>query len=109
VTYYYNIRMSELHLFQEKSTLIAALKSLRLAQKTIGFVSTMGALHRGHKALIDRAAKENDVVVISIFVNPTQFNHQEDLALYPRTLEADMELLNEVKNVFVYALTVIFI
>ena len=107
MTYYYNIRMSELQLFHEKSTLIAALKSLRIAQKTVGFVPTMGALHRGHKALIDRAAKENDVVVISIFVNPTQFNNQEDLAMYPRTLEADIELLNDVKNGFVYAPKVI--
>ena len=103
MAYYYNIRMSELQLIHEKSDLNAALKSFRLANKTIGFVPTMGALHRGHKALIDRAAKENDVVVISIFVNPTQFNNQEDLALYPRTLDADMELLNDVKNGFVYA------
>jgi len=61
--------------------------------KTIGLVPTMGALHAGHVSLIDRARKENDVVVVSVFVNPTQFNNPDDLRTYPRTEEADCEKL----------------
>ncbi|MBR5744325.1 MAG: pantoate--beta-alanine ligase [Muribaculaceae bacterium] len=61
--------------------------------KTIGLVPTMGALHAGHISLVDRARKENDVVVVSVFVNPTQFNNANDLATYPRTEEADCEKL----------------
>ena len=58
----------------------------------IGFVPTMGALHAGHAALVDAARRECEVVVVSIFVNPMQFNSQDDLARYPRTLDADMAL-----------------
>lgn len=61
--------------------------------KTIGLVPTMGALHAGHVSLIERARKENDIVVVSVFVNPTQFNNPEDLRTYPRTEEADCEKL----------------
>lgn len=61
--------------------------------KTIGLVPTMGALHAGHKSLIDRARRENDVVFVSVFVNPTQFNNPEDLRTYPRTEAADCRLL----------------
>ena len=60
---------------------------------TIGLVPTMGALHAGHLSLIERARRENDTVVVSVFVNPTQFNNPTDLATYPRTEQADAELL----------------
>jgi pantoate--beta-alanine ligase len=68
-----------------------------------GLVPTMGALHAGHAALIDAARRECGVVVVSIFVNPAQFNNQDDLARYPRTLHADMELCRDLGADIVFA------
>lgn len=63
--------------------------------QSVGFVPTMGALHRGHASLVERCRAENDVAVVSIFVNPSQFNDPKDLERYPRTIEGDLEMLRE--------------
>ena len=81
----------------------AELDIQRKAGKKIGFVPTMGALHEGHASLVRRAVEENDIVVVSDFVNPTQFNDKNDLLKYPRTLEADCELLQKEGAAFVFA------
>jgi pantoate--beta-alanine ligase len=73
--------------------------------KTIGFVPTMGALHAGHASLVKRACEENDVCVVSVFVNPTQFNNKEDLLKYPRNIAKDAELLADLGVHFVFAPT----
>ena len=70
-------------------------------QSGIGFVPTMGALHAGHRSLVERARRENGTVVVSVFVNPTQFNDKNDLKHYPRTPEADARLLEEAGADFV--------
>lgn len=74
--------------------------------KTLGLVPTMGALHLGHLSLVDRSLKENDLTLVSIFINPTQFNNKEDLAKYPKTLDRDIMLLESVsENIIVFAPT----
>jgi pantoate--beta-alanine ligase len=75
----------------------------RKAGKSVGFVPTMGALHEGHASLVRRSVKENKVTVVSVFVNPTQFNDKGDLERYPRDLEADCRLLESCGADYVFA------
>ena len=82
-------------LFAKISDLKSQLQFERQQGHTIGFVPTMGALHQGHASLVKRSVSENDVTVVSIFLNPTQFNDKKDLERYPRTLEADCQLLEQ--------------
>ena len=84
----------ELHQFRQK---------LNENSQTLGFVPTMGALHNGHVSLIKKSTEENDYTLISIFVNPKQFNNSEDLKQYPRTLDADLMLLEGLTNCVVFA------
>ncbi|MGB0870615.1 MAG: pantoate--beta-alanine ligase [Flavobacteriales bacterium] len=84
-----------MQIFRTSENLREFVDSLRKENKKIGFVPTMGALHFGHKSLIERAYEACDWVICSIFVNPTQFNDKTDLDKYPRTLEADIALLSD--------------
>jgi len=90
-------------LFHTQKELDAALEQARQAGKSIGLIPTMGALHKGHASLVERAVRENDVTVVSVFVNPTQFNDANDLKNYPRTLEADCTLLDTLGVTYVFA------
>lgn len=97
-----NIRI-EMKLVHTISDLQAELSALKAQNKKVGLVPTMGALHAGHASLVKRCVEENDVAVVSVFVNPTQFNDKNDLIKYPRTLDADCELLGSVGASFVFA------
>lgn len=90
-------------IFYSINTLQDYLKTQRKKGKSIGLVPTMGALHKGHLSLIEASKADNDLTICSIFVNPTQFNNPQDLAVYPRTLEADCVMLESVKCDVVFA------
>ncbi|MBA3901532.1 MAG: pantoate--beta-alanine ligase [Bacteroidetes bacterium] len=89
--------------FFEKVFDLQAFLNAKGANSTIGFVPTMGALHNGHISLLKKALAENDLVVLSIFVNPTQFNNPEDLKNYPRTIKEDVKLLQQHVDVIIFA------
>lgn len=94
-------------IFEKQAELKLFLKSFSSTNPTVGFVPTMGALHQGHLSLLKKSIQNNSLTVISIFVNPTQFNNPSDLAKYPRTLEADFEKIKSVSNeIVIYAPTV---
>jgi pantoate--beta-alanine ligase len=96
------------NVYTTKHDISDAIKVLKDQKKKLGFVATMGALHQGHMALVKTALSQNDVAIVSVFVNPTQFNNQEDLDKYPRTLERDVNLLKTVSTdkIVVFAPTV---
>ncbi|KAA1245290.1 pantoate--beta-alanine ligase [Aquimarina sp. RZ0] len=87
-----------MRVYEKRLDISKHVADLQKQNKTIGFVPTMGALHRGHLALVQKALSENQVVIVNIFVNPTQFNNSEDLVNYPRTLETDIKLLSNVSS-----------
>ena len=94
-------------LFETQLALIEHLKVISNSKTTLGFVPTMGALHQGHLSLVEMSLQNNDLTIVSIFVNPTQFNNPEDLEKYPRNLESDIAKLQTISNnVIVYAPTV---
>ena len=93
-----------MNLFREKSNLIVKLTNLKKNNFRIGLVPTMGALHKGHISLVKKSIKENDYTIVSIFVNPTQFNNKKDLNLYPKNLTKDCNYLDSISaDIIIFA------
>ena len=87
-----------MNLFKEKSDLNKKIGYIKEKNLTIGLVPTMGALHKGHLSLVERSLVENDFTIVSIFINPTQFNDKEDLANYPKNLTKDCDFLEAISD-----------
>ena len=103
--YYFN--KIAMYIFYGKAPLIEYLNSIKTKQSKIGFVPTMGALHQGHLSLMKQSITENEITVVSIFVNPTQFNNLDDLAKYPRTIDDDIKKIQQLnQKIVVFAPTV---
>ena len=98
-----NKKIIKMKLFRSIVELQNELFEVRKEGKNIGLVPTMGALHEGHASLVKRSVAENDVTVVSVFLNPTQFNDKKDLERYPRTLDADCKLLEDCGADYVFA------
>lgn len=98
-------RMAKVTLIHTSQELQQFLEKLQEDSLSLGFVPTMGALHHGHLSLIEKSCEENDFTLVSIFVNPKQFNSSEDLAKYPRDLASDIHLLDGLQNCVVFAPT----
>jgi pantoate--beta-alanine ligase len=84
--------------FRDISTLQNHLNNLKSEEKIIGFIPTMGALHNGHLSLVNKSVSQNDFTVVSIFINPTQFNNVDDLKTYPSDIDKDLELLRSISD-----------
>ncbi|MEC3906477.1 pantoate--beta-alanine ligase [Tamlana sp. 2201CG12-4] len=97
-----------MEVYSEKHQIAVAINGFKAKKQTIGLVPTMGALHEGHLQLVKKALSQNDKAVVSIFVNPTQFDNKNDLKKYPRTLNQDVTLLKTISQdrILVYAPTV---
>jgi pantoate--beta-alanine ligase len=91
-----------MEVFHHRREISQRIASFKKAGKSIGFVPTMGALHAGHISLVQASKRENDITLVSLFVNPTQFNNKEDLARYPRTPDTDLPLLEKEGCDFVF-------
>ncbi len=103
---YQVLQQLKMEIIRTIDRLRSAVAEAKAEGKSVGLVPTMGALHAGHISLVDRARGDNDVVVVSVFVNPTQFNNAEDLATYPRTEEADCNKLSQAGVDYVFIPTV---
>ncbi len=97
-------QLAQMQLYTSTADLQKALRSEKSKKRSVGLVPTMGALHSGHLSLVKRSLYQNDITIISIFVNPTQFNDKNDLVAYPRTLDKDLNLLSSEKGeIWAYA------
>lgn len=97
-------QLAQMQLYTSTADLQKALRSEKSKKRSVGLVPTMGALHSGHLSLVKRSLYQNDITIVSIFVNPTQFNDKNDLAAYPRTLDKDLNLLSSERGeIWVYA------